>query len=318
MSRFLALVLIVASSLAMAGGDKTTPLVDADWLDANLNRSDLVVLDVRSGIDNGGDRSSFQKAHIPGSVYSSYTGDGWRESRNGVAGLLPPVASLERLIGSLGIGNDDTVVIAPAGTGVTDFGSAARVYWTFRVLGHDAVTILNGGFAGWQAAGFEVASGEGERRDVVQFDGTLQQDLIASLEEVQAARNSQAQLVDARSSDYFTGETQSPAAKAPGTIPGSRSLPHADFLAQQDQAWYLNAGVISSKVNQAELDPSARTIAFCNTGHWAATDWFVLSELAGFEEVALYDGSMAEWSQDSDRPLQVAKKGLGKILDFFN
>ncbi|MGX1203459.1 sulfurtransferase [Marinobacter sp. MBR-105] len=318
MSRLLALVLIVASSLAMASGDKTTPLVDADWLDANLNRSDLVVLDVRSGIDNGGDRSSFQKAHIPGSVYSSYTGDGWRESRNGVAGLLPPVASLERLIGSLGIGNDDTVVIVPAGTGVTDFGSAARVYWTFRVLGHDAVTILNGGFAGWQAAGFEVASGEGERRDVVQFDGTLQQELIASLEEVQAARNSQAQLVDARPSDYFTGETQSPAAKAPGTIPGSRSLPHADFLAQQDQAWYLNAGVISSKVNQAELDPSARTIAFCNTGHWAATDWFVLSELAGFEEVALYDGSMAEWSQDSDRPLQVAKRGLGKILDFFN
>ena len=318
MSRLLALVLIVASSLAMAGGDKTTPLVDADWLDANLNRSDLVVLDVRSGIDNGGDRSSFQKAHIPGSVYSSYTGDGWRESRNGVAGLLPPVASLERLIGSLGIGNDDTVVIVPAGTGVTDFGSAARVYWTFRVLGHDSVTILNGGFAGWQAAGFEVASGEGERRDVVQFDGNLQQELIASLEEVQAARNGQAQLVDARPSDYFTGETQSPAAKAPGTIPGSRSLPHADFLAQQDQAWYLNAGVISSKVNQAELDPSARTIAFCNTGHWAATDWFVLSELAGFEEVALYDGSMAEWSQDSDRPLQVAKRGLGKILDFFN
>lgn len=318
MSRLLAFVLIVASSLAMASGDKTTPLVDADWLDANLNRSDLVVLDVRSGIDNGGDRSSFQQAHIPGSVYSSYTGDGWRESRNGVAGLLPPVASLERLIGSLGIGNEDTVVIVPAGTGVTDFGSAARVYWTFRVLGHDAVTILNGGFAGWQAAGFEVASGEGERRDVVQFDGTLQQELIASLEEVQTARNSQAQLVDARPSDYFTGETQSPAAKAPGTIPGSRSLPHADFLAQQDQAWYLNADVISSKVNQAELDPSARTIAFCNTGHWAATDWFVLSELAGFEEVALYDGSMAEWSQDSDRPLQVAKRGLGKILDFFN
>jgi thiosulfate/3-mercaptopyruvate sulfurtransferase len=157
MSRLLALVLIVASSLAMASGDKTTPLVDADWLDANLNRSDLVVLDVRSGIDNGGDRSSFQQAHIPGSVYSSYTGDGWRESRNGVAGLLPPVASLERLIGSLGIGNEDTVVIVPAGTGVTDFGSAARVYWTFRVLGHDAVTILNGGFAGWQAAGLPVA-----------------------------------------------------------------------------------------------------------------------------------------------------------------
>lgn len=318
MIRVLAMILAFASSLAMASQDKVPPLVDAQWLASNLERDDLVVLDVRSGIDGGGDRSSFQQAHIPGAVYSSYTDDGWRESRDGVAGLMPPVASLERLIGSLGIGNDDTVVIVPAGTGVTDFGSAARVYWTFRVLGHDAVTILNGGFAGWQAAGMDVASGEGERREMVQFDGELQEPLIATLEEVEEARNSQAQLVDARPSDYFTGETKSPAAKAPGTIPGSRSLPHADFLGQTDQVWYLNADTISSKVNQAELDPSARTIAFCNTGHWAATDWFVLSELAGFQEVALYDGSMAEWSQDSSRPLQVAKKGLGKILDLFN
>lgn len=318
MSRFLALVLIVASSLAMADGDKTPPLVDADWLDANLNRSDLVVLDVRSGIDNGGHRSSFQKAHIPGSVYSSYTGDGWRESRNGVAGLLPPVASLERLIGGLGISNEDTVVVVPAGTGPTDFGSAARVYWTFRVLGHDAVTILNGGFAGWKAAGKEVAEGASERVPVAQFNGELQDNLIASLEEVQKARENQAQLVDARPSDYFRGETKSPAAKSPGTIPGARNLPHQSFIAQQDQVFYLNQDAITDKVNTAELNPQARTIAFCNTGHWAATDWFVLSELAGFDEVALYDGSMAEWSQDSSRPMQVAKQGLGKLLDLFN
>ena len=292
MSRLLAIVLLVTSSLAWADGDRTPPLVDASWLEGNLQRENLVVLDVRSGIDNGGDRSSFQQAHIPGSIYSNYTGDGWRETRDGVAGLLPPVASLERLIGGLGIGNDDTVVIVPAGTGPTDFGSAARVYWTFRVLGHDAVTVLNGGFAGWQTAGFEVASGGSEARPVAQFEGTLQPELIASLEEVQAARDSQAQLVDARPSDYFRGETKSPAAKAAGTIPGARSL--------------------------AELDPSQRTISFCNTGHWAATDWFVLSELAGFEEVALYDGSMAEWSQDSSRPMQVAKQGLGKLLDLFN
>jgi len=318
MNRLLALILVFASSLAIAAGDKTPPLVDASWLNANLDREGLVVLDVRSAIDNGGDRSSFQNAHIPGAIYSSYTGDGWRESRDGVAGLLPPVASLERLIGSLGIGNDNTVVIASAGTGVTDFGSAARVYWTFRALGHDRVTILNGGFAGWKAEGFEVASGAGDQRAVTQFEGTLQQNLIASLEEVEQARGTQAQLVDARPSDYFRGENQSPAARAPGTIPDSRSLPHLGFLGERNQVWYLNEDSITAQVNKAELNPQTRTIAFCNTGHWAATDWFVLSELAGFEEVALYDGSMAEWSQDSSRPLQVAKKGLGKVFYWFN
>jgi len=133
--------------------------VDAQWLSERLNEEKLVVLDVRSGIDNGGDRSSFQKSHIPGSVYSNYTNNGWRETRAGVAGLIPPVRSLERLIGSLGIANSSIVVLIPAGTGPTDFGSAARVYWTFKVLGHESVTILNGGLAGWKVAGYEVAEG---------------------------------------------------------------------------------------------------------------------------------------------------------------
>ena len=70
MSRLLAIVLVFASSLAMAGEKKATPLVDAQWLDANLGRENLVVLDVRSSIDDGGDRSSFQQAHIPGAIYS--------------------------------------------------------------------------------------------------------------------------------------------------------------------------------------------------------------------------------------------------------
>jgi len=311
-------VLLLLSTFAWAANASVPALVDAAWLNDRLGDDQLVVLDVRSGIDNGGDRSNFQQGHIPDSIYSSYTNDGWRESRDGVTGLMPPVRSLERLIGGLGITNDAMVVVVPAGTGVTDFGSAARVYWTFRVLGHDAVTILNGGFAGWKAAGYDVAQGEGARLPVAQFDGELQEPLLASLEEVQQARETQAQLVDARPADYFRGETKSPAAKSPGTIPGSRNLPHDSFIDQQGQVFYLNQDTITQKVNTAELDPGARTIAFCNTGHWAATDWFILSELAGFNEVALYDGSMAEWSQDSDRPMQVAKKGLGKILDFFN
>lgn len=311
-----ALVLVFAGGRALAAD--MTPLVDADWLDRHLDDSNLVVLDVRSGIDNGGDRSSFEKAHIPGSIYSSYTGDGWRESRDGVAGLLPPVPALERLIGGLGIGNDDAVVIVPAGTGPTDFGSAARIYWTFRVLGHDRVAILNGGFAGWQEQGFEVASGTPQRRDATDFRGELQDHLLATTEEVQAAREGQTQLVDARPTDYFRGENQSPAARAPGTIPGAASLPHQSHLSERGTAFYLDSEGLQSRINAAELRSDTATVAFCNTGHWAATDWFVLSEVAGFDNVSLYDGSMAEWTQDENRPLQVAKRGLGKLLDLFN
>ncbi|CBV42617.1 rhodanese domain protein [Halomonas elongata DSM 2581] len=308
-------LLMLGMSPALAAD--VPPLVTADWLAQRLGDDNLVVLDVRSGIDEGGDRGSFEAAHIPGSLYSSYTDDGWRETRDGVSGLLPPISSLERLIGGLGIGNDDTVVIVPAGTGPTDFGSAARVYWTFKVLSHDEVAILDGGFAGWKAQGHEVASGTSERPEFADFQGQLREDLLATADEVTSARERGSQLVDARPADYFRGENQSPAATAPGTIPGSRNLPHQTLLGENQQAWYLGQDVIQSRIREAGLQGDRPTVSFCNTGHWAATDWFVLSEIAGFDDVSLYDGSMAEWTQDEERPLAVAKRGLGKVLEFF-
>ncbi|WP_211310964.1 sulfurtransferase [Halomonas denitrificans] len=304
-SVFMGLGLVLAASRAVAAD--VAPLVEADWLAERLGSEDLVVLDVRSGIDDGGDRDSFEAAHIPGSVYSSYTEAGWRETRNEVSGLLPSVESLESLIGGLGIDNDDTVVIVPAGTGPTDFGSAARVYWTFKVLGHDEVAILDGGFAGWQAQEHEIASGATPPPDAADFQGRLDTTLIATTEEVQAARESQAQLVDARPADYFRGETQSPAATAPGTIPGARNLPFHRLLTQRQQAWYLDDEVLGARINAAELDRGLPTVAFCNTGHWAAIDWFVLSEVAGFDQVRLYDGSMAEWTRGEELPLALSE-----------
>ena len=310
--------LTFAGALLVAGSAQALevdPLVSPAWLSEHLDNDNLVVLDIRSSIDNGGDRSSFEDAHIPGSLYSSYTEDGWRESRDGVTGVMPPVSSLQRLIGGLGIDNDDTVVLVPAGTGATDFGSAARVYWTFKVLSHDQVAILDGGFAGWKEQGLEVVSGAVEYPDPVRFEGELDESLLATTEEVEAARESQGQLVDARPEDYFKGDNQSPAAAAPGTIPGALNLPHQSLLANDGGAWRLDTAQVTSRIQAAELDASAKTVAFCNTGHWAATDWFVLSEIAGFDNVALYDGSMAEWTQDESRPLAVAKQGLGKVLD---
>jgi thiosulfate/3-mercaptopyruvate sulfurtransferase len=295
-----------------------SPLVDAQWLNDHLDQEELVVLDVRSSIDNGGDAESFAGARIPGSRYSSYTDDGWRESRDSVAGLMPAVSELEALIGGLGIDNDSAVVIVPAGTGATDFGSAARVYWTLKVLGHDEVAILNGGFAGWQQRGFDVASGEPASYDAAEFDATLREALIASTEDVEAARDSQTQLVDARPSDYFTGEEKSPAVRVAGTIPGARSLPHQSHLNNQDGAFYLDTEGLQSRINNAELDSSERTIAFCNTGHWAATDWFVLSEVAGFDNISMYDGSMAAWTISDSRPVQFALEGIKQVRELLN
>ncbi|WP_165927510.1 sulfurtransferase [Halomonas marinisediminis] len=314
-------LLIAAGTLAMAGhahAQLPSPLVDAEWLSDQLDNDDLVVLDVRSSIDNGGDRASFEEARIPGSRYSNYTDAGWRESRDGVAGLMPDIEALETLIGELGIDNDDTVVVVSAGTGATDFGSAARVYWTFKALGHDEVAVLNGGFAGWQAQNFEVASGTPDAPEATTFEASLQEALLATTEEVEAAIEAGEALVDARPEDFYTGKTQSPAARAPGTIPGAVNLPHHAALIERDGAYYLDPERLMANIEALGLDPEAPTVAFCNTGHWAASGWFQLSEVGGLEQVAMYDGSMAEWTQDDARPLQLAERGtitVGEALD---
>ena len=92
-------------------------------------------------------------------MHSDYDKAGWRVTRNGVPFMLPTAAELEKLIGELGIDEDTHVVVVPAGVNVLDFGSAARTYWTLKIAGVGKVSILDGGFAAWQAAGLPVESG---------------------------------------------------------------------------------------------------------------------------------------------------------------
>ena len=124
------------------------PLVSVGWLSDNLVNDKVVILDIRNKID-GGSKEIFGTGHIPSAIYSNYLSDGWRSTVDGIVGKLPPVNDLEILIGNLGIGNGDHVVVVPGGINSSDFGSAARVYWTFKVLGHEEVSILDGGYTAW-------------------------------------------------------------------------------------------------------------------------------------------------------------------------
>ena len=133
--------IIMASSIAKAA----TPLVDVNWVVANHGKPGVIILDVRGKL-GGPIKATFLRGHIPGAVWSNYLKDGWRiKDKNGTVGQMPPVEKLEKLIGGLGIGNSDHVVVVPVGGKALDVGTATRVYWTFKILGHDKVSILNGG-----------------------------------------------------------------------------------------------------------------------------------------------------------------------------
>ncbi len=310
-----ALAVLLLAPTAVTAADRPGPLVNVDWLAQNKDAEDLVVLDIRSAID-GSDRGDYEAGHIPGALYSSYSEAGWRvEDADGVPGTLPPTEDLETLIGELGIDNDTHVVVAPAGVGSTDFGSAARIYWTFRVLGHDAVSILNGGHEAWVEAGHDVATGGNEPERTAEFEAEFRDELIADADAVDAAREAGVQLVDNRPAEQFAGEEQHPAAAASGTIPGAQNLAHHE-LTEAGSAFLLDEGSLNALMDQAGVEDDGTSITFCNTGHWAAIGWFAMSEVAGHEGVAMYDGSMVEWSRDENRPLQTARSGLGAVVDW--
>jgi thiosulfate/3-mercaptopyruvate sulfurtransferase len=292
----------LALTLALAGSAAADPLVSAQWLNGHRADQSLVVLDIRSAIDGGGDKS-YLAAHIPGAVHSDYDKGGWRVTRSNVPFMVPTPPELEKLIGDLGIDETSHVVVVPAGVSVLDFGSAARTYWTLKYAGVKNVSILDGGFAAWKAAGFPTNAGTQAPSPKI-FTVTLDKSLIAQAPEVEAIEKAGgATLVDARPATFFNGKEKAPAAQAYGHIPGALNVDSAEFYDPATNR--LKSKAALSQI--ADVIPPGPTVEYCNTGHWAATDWFVLHEVLGRNEARLYAASMVEWTADPHRPVASAR-----------
>ena len=286
------------SAVLIGSAAASDPLVSVEWLRAHGAEKNLVVLDIRSAIDGGGAKA-YAEAHIPGSVHSDYDKGGWRVTRNDVPFMVPTTPELEKLIGELGIDETTRVVVVPAGVNALDFGSAARTYWTLKYAGVSDVSILDGGVAAWKAAGYPTESGTRAPAPAI-FTAKIDRSILIEAPEVEAlAKKGGAHFVDARPASFFLGKEKAPASKAYGRLPGALNIDSAKFY---DSA----ANRLKPKAELAAIAkevPDGQVIAYCNTGHWAATDWFVLHELLGRKEARLYAGSMADWTSNPNRPL---------------
>lgn len=271
------------------------PLVTVDWLRANLGKPGIAIVDFQPMAD-------FMRARIPGAVNTNYARDGWREERasDKVPDMLPSkLDKLAQHIGNLGIDNDTHVILVPAGMNATDVGVATRVYWTFKVLGHDKVSILDGGMAAWtkeqdKAKANPLQSGAAKPEPRT-FKVNLRQDMIATLDDVKKARAAGVTLVDNRPEDQFVGINRHPRSPESGTIAGAKNLPNA-WLTVNGGGEFRNRSQIEQLYRVAGVPTSGPQINFCNTGHWASIGWFVSSELLGNKQARLYDGSMVEWT----------------------
>lgn len=274
------------------------PLVDAAWLQDHLGNDSLVVVDVRDAVENA---LPYAAGHIPGAISAPYATAGWRQEIQGIPAQFPGEEAAAQLIGSLGIDNDAHVVIVSQGTNASEFGAATRVYWTFKVLGHDAVSILNGGALAWDAAGGEVTT-EATALPATTFTSDFQDDLRATAADVQVALNDGTTLVDGRPAAQYRGEAKSPVVRVPGTIPGSVNLDN-NALYSAENISFADAETIAQLASAAGVSADGDNIVFCNTGHWASIVWFGLHEIQGNENSRMYDGSMVDWASDESRPV---------------
>ena len=278
------------------------PLVDVDWVKANSCKPGVVVLDIRNQLD-GHTRTDYLRGHIPCAVYSDYLKDGWRSKVNNVIGQLSPVPKLEKLIGDLGISNKTHVVIYSAGKDALDMGSDTRVFWTFNVLGHDDVSILNGGFAAYTADKKNTVQAGNNAPKPAKFVAHLRKDMLVTKDDVLKAMKEKEVLVDNRPNDQFIGVNRHPKATRNGTIPGAINLPES-WLTENNGGKFRSVEEIKKLYAIANVPTTGKQINFCNTGHWASLGWFVSAKLMGDKQAKVYDGSMVEWSADKSLPME--------------
>lgn len=288
---------VAVVALAQAGAAMAAdPLVDVDWVTANLETEGVAFVDLRP-------RSAHVEGHVPGAVHSQYGGpDGeWRVKVDGVRGLVRDPGEIAGHLGGIGISNDDHVVLIAAGDASVDMAAAARVYWTLHYLGHDAVSILDGGMSAYlkeqDADKTPVNPLETGMADAAPatFIADPRPEMIVTAEEVAAMAAQDVPLVDHRPNDFYLGVTKSGSARAAGTIPGALNLPHT-WTTVNAGGTFRDPEALTSLYEAAGVPVSGPQVNFCNTGQMASIGWFVSHELLGNEGAVVYDGSMADWT----------------------
>jgi thiosulfate/3-mercaptopyruvate sulfurtransferase len=277
-----ATAVVLLSSLpfaALAAPEGWKPLLDPAELSAILAADPTVRVLHVSG--------DFAQGHIPGAVFSAYAE--WRGPQEN-PGQLRDIAHLTTLVQGLGITADTPVAVVHEGKNPTDMGTAARVYWTLKSLGVEDLALLNGGFAAWQGASLPVST-EAATVAASSFQPVWSDAWRVSTEEVTKLVDAgDARLLDARPKGFFEGETWTSA--RPGTIKGAENLTYESWFSGTTMVGPDEARALAEATGKTE---APLTVSFCNTGHWAAINWFALSEVAGVQNTRLYAESMVEY-----------------------
>jgi thiosulfate/3-mercaptopyruvate sulfurtransferase len=269
-------------------------LVTAEWAENNLDTPGVVFVEVDE------DTSAYDGGHIPGAVKID-----WKtELQDPVRRDFVDRAGFEKLLSAKGIANSDRVVLY----GGNNNWFAAYAYWYFKLYGHQAVQLLDGGRKKWELDG-RALSKDTVTRDETSYSAQEQDKAIRAFrDEVVEAINAK-NLVDVRSPDEFSGKLLAPAhlpqeqAQRAGHIPSAINVPWSK--AANEDGTFRSEDELRELYKEAGIDEAKATIAYCRIGERSSHTWFALHELLGYSDVKNYDGSWTEYGSLVGVPVEI-------------
>ncbi len=278
----------------------TSPLIQANWLQAQLEDRDLRIIELRGKVlpptqpppHYLADRAGYEAAHIPGSVYVDWLVD-IVEPGSPSNDIAAP-ARFSALMQSLGISGHSRIVVADDAGGMF----ATRLRWALRYYGHEAVQILDGGWAKWQAEG-RPSSGVPPHYPRGDFQARAKPKLIANAQDIlQSLAAGSMQLIDTRSPAEFSGAAAR--AKHLGHIPTAINLPRSALVAEDLTLKSTDELRRVFAERQIDLD-AADIVLYCNSGV-SATYGMLAMEVLGAKNLRIYDGSWKDWGSQESTP----------------
>lgn len=278
----------------------TSPLVSTDWLASVLEEgnSRLTVLDASWHMpDTKRDADAeFAAGHIP--TAQRFDIDAMSMQAFPLPHMMLRADLFETKIGEMGISNKDTIIVYDN----SDVRSAARVWWNFKVMGHDDVYVLDGGMQKWQAEG-RALSNRSPARKPVKFKATLRPQLLRCQDDILMNLDSNAeQVVDARGQERFEGAVPEPRkGLRSGHIPGALNVPFGSLFAANHTL--LPGADLTAVFEAAGVNMDQPVVTSCGSGVTACVLKLALAVL-GKSDVAIYDGSWTEWGGLDHLPME--------------
>jgi thiosulfate/3-mercaptopyruvate sulfurtransferase len=278
---------------------RKTWLTETDELARELDAPDFVIIDASWHMPSEGRdaHAEYLAEHIPGALFFDI--DEIADTKSDLPHMLPPPEKFSSRMRSMGIGDGSRIVVYDS----LGLFSAARVWWTCRVMGVDDVSVLNGGLPKWKREGRPLENGPPRSRTARHFTARRNADLVRDASDIKAVlKDRSAELVDARAADRFAGKAPEPRpGLRSGHIPGAHNLPFGKLL--NKDGTLKSPADIEKLFGEAGVDLSKPVVASCGSGITASVLALALAQI-GHRKSAVYDGSWSEWGADQSLPIE--------------